>query len=103
MRRLHKTAYSHLAMSISSDEATELALPAAGGHTDRVFRALALASVYILLRRWRAGGAGLGERPAPAEIAAVAALCASGIWFYLLPALRPRSSSGISRRRWHQD
>nr|CAB3502502.1 unnamed protein product [Digitaria exilis] len=52
-------------------------LASTGGHADRVFRALAVASLYILVRRWRAGGAGLAERPAPAEIAAAAALCAS--------------------------
>ena len=74
-------------------------------HADRVFRVLALASIYILLRRWRAGGAGLGERPAPAEIAAGAALCASVAWFYGLPAWKHCRSGGIShsQRRWHQD
>ncbi|KAL6639375.1 hypothetical protein ACP70R_023105 [Stipagrostis hirtigluma subsp. patula] len=74
--------------------------PATGAHADRVFRVLALASVYILLRRWRAGGVGLGERPAPAEIAAAAALCAAVAWLYVLPALGLRR---ISHRRTHQD
>ncbi|RCV12976.1 hypothetical protein SETIT_2G310000v2 [Setaria italica] len=73
---------------------------AMGGHTDRVFRALAVASLYILIRRWRAGGVGLAERPAPAEIAAAAALCTSVAWLYVLPALGLRRSSD---RRRHQD
>ncbi|KAL5199002.1 hypothetical protein ABZP36_002514 [Zizania latifolia] len=76
---------------------------ATGGHADRVFRALALASLYILLRRWRAGGAGLGERPSPAEIAAAVALCASVAWLYALPALGLRRTGGITPQRWHQD
>ena len=73
---------------------------AMGGHPDRVYRALAVASLYILIRRWRAGGVGLSERPAPAEIAAAAALCTSVAWLYVLPAL------GLCRsthRRRHQD
>ncbi|CAN6205322.1 unnamed protein product [Urochloa humidicola] len=73
---------------------------AMGGHADRVFRALAVASLYILIRRWRAGGVGLAERPAPAEIAAAAALCTSVAWLYVLPALGLRRSS---HRRRHQD
>uniref|UniRef100_A0A0D9WYN5 Uncharacterized protein n=1 Tax=Leersia perrieri TaxID=77586 RepID=A0A0D9WYN5_9ORYZ len=79
--------------------------PATGSHADRVFRALAVASLYILLRRWRAGGAGLGERPSPAEIAAGVALCASVAWLYALPALGIRRIGGISphTQRWHQD
>ncbi|KAF0906961.1 hypothetical protein E2562_013541 [Oryza meyeriana var. granulata] len=76
---------------------------ATGGRADRVFRALALASLYILFRRWRAGGAGHGERPSPAEMAAAVALCASVAWLYALPALGLRRSCGISTRRWHQD
>uniref|UniRef100_A0A0E0LKE6 Uncharacterized protein n=1 Tax=Oryza punctata TaxID=4537 RepID=A0A0E0LKE6_ORYPU len=76
---------------------------ATGAHADRVFRALALASLYILFRRWRAGGAGLGERPSPAEIAAAVTLCASVAWLYALPAFGIRRNSGISTRRWHQD
>ncbi|BAF21516.1 uncharacterized protein [Oryza sativa Japonica Group] len=79
------------------------AAAATGGHADRVFRALALASLYILFRRWRAGGAGLAERPSPAEIAAAVALCASVAWLYALPAFGIRRSSEISTRRWHQD
>ncbi|OEL34566.1 hypothetical protein BAE44_0004415 [Dichanthelium oligosanthes] len=76
---------------------------ATGGHThtDRVFRALAVASLYILVRRWRAGGVGLAERPAPAEIAAAAALCTSVAWLYVLPALGFRR--GSHQRRRHQD
>uniref|UniRef100_A0A0A9B0B1 Uncharacterized protein n=1 Tax=Arundo donax TaxID=35708 RepID=A0A0A9B0B1_ARUDO len=73
--------------------------PPACDHKDRVFRALALASLYIL-RRWRAGGPGLGERPAPAEIAAAVALCTSVAWLYALPALGIRRSS---HRHQHLD
>jgi hypothetical protein len=73
---------------------------AMSSHTDRVFRALAVASLYILIRRWRAGGVGLAERPSPAEIAAAAALCTSVAWLYVLPALGLRRISG---RRRHQD
>jgi hypothetical protein len=92
-------------MSIAGEEAAGPAPATASCHADRVFRALALASIYILLRRWRAGGAGLSERTMPAEIAAVVALCASLAWFYALPAWTHRRSSGIShsQRRWHQD
>ncbi|EEE67136.1 hypothetical protein OsJ_24187 [Oryza sativa Japonica Group] len=49
------------------------------------------------------GGAGLAERPSPAEIAAAVALCASVAWLYALPAFGIRRSSEISTRRWHQD
>lgn len=92
-------------MSIAGEDETGPAPATTGCYADRVFRALALASIYILLRRWRAGGAGLSERPAPAEIAAGAALCVSVAWFYALPAWKHRQSGGISHshRRWHQD
>ncbi|KAG2645253.1 uncharacterized protein LOC120696156 [Panicum virgatum] len=79
-----------------------LASPSAmgGHHTDRFFRALAVASAYILVRRWRAGRVGLAGRPAPAEIAAAAVLCASVAWLCVLPALSLRR---ISHRRRHRD
>jgi hypothetical protein len=73
---------------------------AMGGHSGRVFRALGVASLYILIRRWRVGGVGLSERPAPAEIAAAAALCTSVAWLYVLPALGLRRRT---HRRRHQD
>uniref|UniRef100_A0A0E0DWI2 Uncharacterized protein n=1 Tax=Oryza meridionalis TaxID=40149 RepID=A0A0E0DWI2_9ORYZ len=88
---------------VAAGEAGPAPAAATGGHADRVFRALALASLYILFRRWRAGGSGLGERPSPGEIAAAVALCASVAWLYALPAFGIRRSRGISTRRWHQD
>ncbi|KAJ1290847.1 hypothetical protein BS78_02G274100 [Paspalum vaginatum] len=85
---------THLAGSdLASSSAT-------GSHPDRVFRALAVASIYILVRRWRAGGVDPTERPAPAEIAAAAMLCTSLAWLYVLPALGLRRSW---HRRRHQD
>ncbi|EER99363.1 uncharacterized protein LOC8074218 [Sorghum bicolor] len=85
---------------VGGDLASASAPSALGDHSDRVFRALAVASLYILIRRWRAGGVGLSERPAPAEIAAAAALCTSVAWLYVLPALGLRRST---HRRRHQD
>ncbi|GJN32252.1 hypothetical protein PR202_gb20743 [Eleusine coracana subsp. coracana] len=87
-------AAAHLAGPASDPAA------AGSGHVDRVFRALALASLYILFRRWRAGGVGVSEGPSPAEIAAAVALCASVTWLYALPTVGIRRSS---RRRRQQD
>ena len=89
-------------MSSTHLAGADLASPSTmgGHHTDRFFKTLAVASAYILVCRWRSGGVGLAERPAPAEIAAAAVLCVSVAWLYVLPALGLRRSS---HRSQHQD